>query len=341
MDDKNEKKFLDTIEDDPAFSAEGASCAFNFTGDEVITDDTNIDDADHIILAKEERSKSKWQHFLFRLRKVFSIRDDVANHEEIKERILSGGRFTGTNMVIMICAIIIASIGLNTNSVAVIIGAMLISPLMSRILIMSFGTATNDKVQLMNGLKGFLIQIAISIAVSTLYFLISPLKAPTEQILARCEPSLFDVLIAVAGGVAGIIGQTRKGQYNNVIPGVAIATALMPPLCVVGYSLANGQWIMMGLSFMLFFINFYFIYFSSVIVLNILEVPKVKELSVRKWRIVKFRMIRNTIIVLIPIIAVTVLFALHILPIKGLPTESGETAEAVSSALSAFAPIIR
>lgn len=287
-----------------------------YTGEETITDDTNIDVADHIELAREEKSKSKWQHFLFHLRKLFSIRDDVASHEEIKDRILSGGRFKGSNMVIMICAILIASCGLITDSIAVIIGAMLISPLMSRILVMSYGTASNDKKALLKGLNGFFLQVTISITVSCLFFLICPLKEVTEQIKARTEPTFIDVIIAIAGGVAGIIGQTRKGQFNNVIPGVAIATAIMPPLCVVGYSLANSQWIMMGMAFYLFFINFYFIYLSGVIVLNILEVPKVRSLTVRQWKLSRLLMMRNTILVLIPLVVLTIFFALGYLPIK-------------------------
>ena len=146
------------------------------------------------------------------------------------------------------------------------------------------------------------------------------------QIEARTTPTIFDVIIAVAGGVAGIIGQTRKGQYNNVIPGVAIATALMPPLCCVGYFLSKGSWMEMGLAAELFIINFYFIYMSSVVVLNILEIPKVKELTVRQWRIVRFCMVRNTIIVLIPVIVITILFAFGIIPIHS-GADSGAVVE--------------
>lgn len=285
-----------------------------YTGDEIITDDTNIDIADHIELAKEKKSKSIWIHFVYHMRKLFSIRDDVASHEEIKERILSGGKFKGSNMVIMCCAIIIASVGLNTNSLAIIIGAMLISPLMSRILVLSYGTASNDRLTIFRGLSGFILQVIISVSISCIYFLISPIKDATEQIILRTQPSIFDVVVAIAGGIAGIIGQTRKGQYNNIIPGVAIATALMPPLCVVGYSLANSKWMMMGNAFYLFFINFYFIYLSGVIVLNILEVPKVKEFTVRQWKASRFHMIRNTIIVLLPLIILAVLYFLNRLP---------------------------
>lgn len=299
-----------------------------YTGDETITDDTNIDIADKIELAKEKKSKSIWIHLIYHLHMLFSIRDDVATHEEIKERILSAGKFKGSNMVIMCCAIIIASVGLNTDSLAIIIGAMLISPLMSRILVLSYGTASNDKDACLRALGGFAIQVTISICVSCLYFLISPVKEVTEQIRLRTQPSFFDVVVAVVGGVAGIIGQTRKGQYNNIIPGVAIATALMPPLCVVGYSLANSQWWMMGMSFYLFFINFYFIYASAVVVLNILEVPKVKDFTVKQWKRTRFRMIRNTIIIIVPVVILTILFSLNILPSN---TDTQATAVALFS----------
>lgn len=286
-----------------------------YTGDEEITEDTNIDVADHIELAKEKKSHSVFKRLLYHLRLIFSIRDDVASHEEIRERIMSGGKFRGTNMVIMICAILIASVGLNTDSVAVIIGAMLISPLMNRIIVLSYGTASNDFYALKRGAGGFFLQVAISITVSTIYFLISPIKEPTAQIIARTQPSFFDVIIAVCGGVAGIIGQTRKGQYNNVIPGVAIATALMPPLCTVGFCLANSRWMDMANAFYLFFINFYFIYLSAVIVLNILEIPKVRAFTVREWKLSRLRMIRNTIIVLVPLVILMILTFLGYLPL--------------------------
>ena len=279
--------------------------------EEKVNDDTNIDVADAYILEQEKKSIHWYDHVRYFFHKLFSIIDDTATHAQIKERILSGAKFTGTNMVIMGCAILIASVGLNTNSIAVIIGAMLISPLMNRILMMAYGTASDDKDIFRKGSAGFILQVLISILVSCLYFLASPIKEPTEQILARTNPSWYDVIIAIFGGIAGIIGQTRKGEYNNVIPGVAIATAIMPPLCVVGYSLANSQWIMLGEAFYLFFLNFYFIYFTSVVVLNALSVPKVHSMTVKEWRKEKFRMVRNTIIALIPLIVLSVLMALH------------------------------
>ena len=122
------------------------------------------------------------------LKKMFSITEDAADNDEIRDRILSGGRITGTNMVVMICAILIASVGLNTDSVAVIIGAMLISPLMGSILAIAYGTAANDSYLIKRHSVGFLVQILISVATATLYFWLSPVKEPTEQLIARPTP---------------------------------------------------------------------------------------------------------------------------------------------------------
>lgn len=152
------------------------------------------------------------------LKKMFSITEDAASNEEIRDRILSGGKITGTNMVVMICAILIASVGLNTNSVAVIIGAMLISPLMGSILAISYGTASNDAYLVKRHAVGFAVQIFMSVATATVYFLLSPVKESTEQLLARTNPNFFDVLIALAGGIAGIVGQTRKDTSSPALP---------------------------------------------------------------------------------------------------------------------------
>ena len=154
------------------------------------------------------------------LKRMFSLVEDTASHDEIRNRILSGGQITGTNMVVMICAIVIASVGLNTDSIAVIIGAMLISPLMGSILAIAFGTASNDGDLAMKHALGFIMQIVFSVTAATIYFLLSPVKDPTDQIIARTHPGFFDVLIATFGGIAGIVGQTRSEKFNNIIPGV-------------------------------------------------------------------------------------------------------------------------
>ncbi len=245
------------------------------------------------------------------LRTMFSLSEDTASYEEIRDRLLSGGRVTGTNMVIMICAILIASVGLNTNSVAVIIGAMLISPLMGSILAMAYGTAIASTNVIERHTLGFLIQIVISVATSTLYFLLSPVKDVTSELLARTEPTAFAVIVAFFGGIAGIIGSTRKDKVTNVIPGVAIATAIMPPLCTCGYAIANAKWEMLLRAAYLFVINAYFIFLSAELILLILKVPKVKELSEREKKVYMWRKVRNTIIVLLPCIVLGAVAATH------------------------------
>lgn len=234
------------------------------------------------------------------LKKMFSLKEDAATHEEIRERLLSGGKITGTNMCVLICAMVIASVGLNVSSTAVIIGAMLISPLMGSILAMAYALVSNDFRLLRNHAVGFAMQIIISLLTSTIYFFLSPVKEATAELLARTSPTFFDVLIATAGGLAGIIGQTRSGQFNNIIPGVAIATALMPPICTCGYSIANGNWKMLSGAAYLFIVNAYFIFLASAVILSLLKTPKVRELTEREWKRLRFRMIRNTIIILIP-----------------------------------------
>lgn len=237
---------------------------------------------------------------------MFSIRKDVATREQIRESLIGGGRVTGTNMCLLVLAILIASIGLNVNSTAVIIGAMLISPLMGTIHAFAYGTATSDSALSVRSVLGFAMQVLISLCASTLYFTISPLSDATSELLARTQPTIWDVLIAICGGVAGIIGVTRK-EKSNVIPGVAIATALMPPLCTCGYSIAHRQWRMLLGAGYLFAANTYFIYLSAVIILIILGVPKVKEVDSKRAKRMKRLLIRNSIIMILPSILVAYL----------------------------------
>ena len=235
-----------------------------------------------------------------KVRKAFSLKEDSAPHEEIKARLLDGGQVTGTNMCVLVCAMIIASVGLNMSSTAVIIGAMLISPIMGSILASAYGSVSADYPLLRNHLLGFGIQIAISVSAAMIYFLLSPVKEPTVELLARTSPTFFDVLIAFFGGIAGIIGQTRIDKTNTVIPGVAIATALMPPLCTCGYAIANCRWDMLLGAGYLFILNAYFIFLSASIILSVLKIPKTKELTEKEWRRHRFRMVRNTIVIAIP-----------------------------------------
>ncbi|MGN1316985.1 MAG: DUF389 domain-containing protein [Acutalibacteraceae bacterium] len=238
-----------------------------------------------------------------KIKKAFSLHGDTADHLEIRKRIINSGQVTGTNLCILMMAILIASIGLNMNSTAVIIGAMLISPIMGSIQAMSYGAATGDTGLLEKSGMGFLFQIAVSIVTSTIYFWISPISTQTSELLARTQPNIWDVMIAFCGGIAGMIGITRT-EKSNVIPGVAIATALMPPLCTCGYAIANGSLrIALGAGY-LFLVNSYFIFLSSVLVLIALKVPKKSVLSEQQRSKVKRRLILNTVIILIPCIVV-------------------------------------
>ena len=235
-----------------------------------------------------------------KIRKAFSLSQDSASHEEIRSRLLDGGQVTGTNLCVLICAMVIASVGLNMSSTAVIIGAMLISPIMGSILASAYGNVSADYSLLRNFMIGFGIQIAISVSAASIYFFLSPVKEPTVELLARTSPTFYDVLIAFFGGIAGIIGQTRLDKTNTVIPGVAIATALMPPLCTCGYSIANARWDMLLGAGYLFIINAYFIFLAASIILTVLKIPKTRKLSEKEWRRHRFRMVRNTIIIAIP-----------------------------------------
>lgn len=235
-----------------------------------------------------------------KFKRIFSITDDSASHSEIRTRILDGGKVTGTNMCVLVCAMVIASVGLNMSSTAVIIGAMLISPLMGSILASAYASISADYSLLRKHMTGLALQVAISVIAASIYFFLSPVKEPTVELLARTSPTFFDVLIAFFGGIAGIIGQTREDKANTVIPGVAIATALMPPLCTCGYSIANGRWDMLLGAGYLFIINAYFIFISAAIIMSVLKIPRIRELTDKEWRRYRLRMVRNTIIVALP-----------------------------------------
>ncbi len=181
--------------------------------------------------------------------------DRVAAAAAIRKNIY----FRGPNVIILACAIIIASVGLNVNSIPVIIGAMLISPVMGPIIGFGLGMGTNDTELMKNALKNFIIMVVISIVVASLYFLVSPLKLnnPTE-LLARTRPTIYDVLVALFGGVAGMLEHARK-ERGTVLAGVAIATALMPPLCTMGYGIASLNLAYIFGAMYLFLINSFFI----------------------------------------------------------------------------------
>lgn len=202
----------------------------------------------------------------------FSLDSEVESHDFIHAEILKGLRFKGTNLWILVFAIVVASVGLNVNSTAVIIGAMLISPLMGPINVMGYSIATYDFDLFRRAIKNFSFAVGASLVASFLYFLLSPISTAQSELLARTSPTIYDVLIAFFGGVAGIIAITSKNK-GNVIPGVAIATALMPPLCTAGYGLATAQFEFFFGALYLFTINTVFIAIASVIVTQLLKLP--------------------------------------------------------------------
>lgn len=210
------------------------------------------------------------------LRSIVSVNNHV-DREQACESIRQNIVFRGPNVVILACAIVLASVGLNVNSIPVIIGAMLVSPLMGPIIGTGLGMGINDGELLKSSGKNLLIMVSISIITSTLYFIISPLKLehPTE-LLARTNPSIYDVLIAFFGGFAGILETARK-EKGTVISGVAIATALMPPLCTAGYGLASLNWKFFFGAIYLFTINSVFIALATFLTVKYLRFPSVQQ----------------------------------------------------------------
>lgn len=202
----------------------------------------------------------------------FDIESELESHDSIHEEILRGIVFKGTNLWILFFAIIVASIGLNVNSTAVIIGAMLISPLMGPINGMGYSIATYNSTLFRQSVKNYSFAVVIGLLGSTLYFAASPISTAQSELLARTSPTIYDVLIALFGGLAGILAISSK-QKGNVIPGVAIATALMPPLCTAGYGLATGQFAYFFGALYLFTINTVFIALASVAISQLLKFP--------------------------------------------------------------------
>ena len=207
----------------------------------------------------------KFGNFIHDITDIKEGLDEQGTRDSIKKNI----EIKGSNVWLLGAAIMVASLGLDLNSPAVIIGAMLISPLMSPILGIGLSIGINDRTTLYQSLYHFGIAIAVSLIVSCLYFFLTPLGIPTSEILARTSPTLLDVLVAFFGGIAGIVSGSRM-EKSNAIPGVAIATALLPPLCVSGYGLATGNWVIFFNSFYLFFLNCIFIALATYIVVRLL-----------------------------------------------------------------------
>ncbi len=260
----------------------------------------NIDEKQH-----ENSTKQVKRSFGYLLRalkefliETVSIREgtDIASTiASIKKDML----FRGQTVWILIASILIASIGLNTSSIPVVIGAMLISPLMGPILAIGLSVGTYDSNTLTRAIQNFGVAIAISLLTSTIYFMISPLKEPSPELIARTNPTILDVLIATFGGLAGIVAGSRR-EKSNVIPGVAIATALMPPLCTAGYGLATWQMSFFLGAIYLFFINSVFISLSTYFVVKYLRFPNVSLLNPKREKRIKTYIYIFVIITILP-----------------------------------------
>ena len=242
-----------------------------------------------------------YKEFKHKARKFFHEQLQLTDYIDVQaasENIRNNIPFRGPTIYILFAAIVIASVGLNVNSIPVIIGAMLVSPLMSPIIGFGMGLGTNDTKLLLRSLKNLGIMFAISLIASTLYFLVTPLETdnPTE-LLARTNPSIYDVMIAFFGGVAGILELSRK-ERGTVISGVAIATALMPPLCTVGYGIANLNWHYAGGALYLFFINCVFIALATFLMVKFLHYPMAEEKEQHSWR----KIISYSILILVVLV---------------------------------------
>lgn len=198
------------------------------------------------------------------VKEYFDLRAELDDEKTAVEAVMDGVSFKGSNIIILIIAIFIASLGLNTNSAAVIIGAMLISPLMGPIIGMGFGVGTYDFDLIKRSFRNLAVAAMFSVLASAIYFFISPVSEGRSELLARTSPTIYDVLIGFFGGLAGIVALACK-KKGNVIPGVAIATALMPPLCTAGYGLATWQLQYFFGAFYLFLINSIFIGFATTV----------------------------------------------------------------------------
>lgn len=225
--------------------------------------------------------------------KVFNIKSGT-DYINTATEISDGIHIKGYNVWMMICSALLASIGLDTNSTAVIIGAMLISPLMSPILGVGFSVGVHDRELFIRSIINLVYATLFSLFTSVIYFTITPLGEPTSEILARTQPTLLDIGIAFFGGVAGIVSGSRM-EKTNALPGVAIATALMPPVCASGFGLATGRWEIFGGAFYLFFINAVFIALSTYLIVKLLRFPIKTYVEKGKEK----RMARMALVVLI------------------------------------------
>ena len=243
--------------------------------------------------------KSILQRILVYLKSLIQLSNEI-DYENASASIRKNIAFRGTTVFILACAIIIASVGLNVNSIPVIIGAMLISPVMGPILGFGLGLGTEDNDLVKNSLKNFAVMVGISILASTIFFLLSPLSlANPSELLARTRPTIYDVLIALFGGLAGIIETSRKDK-GSVITGVAIATALMPPLCTVGYGISIWKGSVIFGALYLFLINSVFIALATFAAVKYFRFPVVEATGETKKRLPKAAVYIILLLVIVP-----------------------------------------
>ena len=231
--------------------------------------------------------------------KMFNLHEGEDDRAKTLEIIKQNISFTGANMWILACAIIVASVGLNVNSTAVIIGAMLISPLMGPIVGAGFALGIYDFGLLKKSLRNLAISTIIGLVFSTLYFYVSPFKDVQSEILARTSPNIYDILIAFFGGIVGVIAVTRV-EKGNPIPGVAIATALMPPLCTAGFGIATGNWSFFVGAFYLYCINCVFIGIATFLIIKYLKYPPKEQVDAKQQKQVRNIITALILVMLLP-----------------------------------------
>jgi uncharacterized hydrophobic protein (TIGR00271 family) len=236
------------------------------------------------------------------LRKLFNLREGAKEKSVIIENIKDDADFSSARFWTLVFAIGICSVGLNINSIPLVIGAMLISPIMGPIVSIGLALSINDWGLMRRSLRNLATLTIISIVISSLYFALSPITNAQSELLSRIQPTIFDVLVAIFGGMAGFISISRA-HYNNAIPGVAIATALMPPLCTIGYGIATFQTNFIFGAFYLFLINCIFICLSALVVASYLKLPK-KEYSTED----KKRKVNRIITIIVAIIVTPAVF---------------------------------
>ncbi len=245
------------------------------------------------------------EELLAKVRNHFDLMADREDEQQVIDDISRNAVFNGANVWVLIFAIFVASLGLNVNSTAVIIGAMLISPLMGPIIGMGLAVGINDLDLLKRSFRNYAVATVVSVVTATIYFIFSPYKEVQSELLARTSPTLYDVMIAFFGGAAGIVALCTKGKGGNVIPGVAIATALMPPLCTAGFGLATGRWLFFLGAFYLFFINTVFIALATTLGVRLMKFHQHVFITTERGRHAKKVLVTIVVLTMIPAAVMT------------------------------------